>query len=212
MLATALIAIELTTDLDRTISRLFGDAKHGFSLRDSFWLETVMHQWAKYVVTTVVALIATALVLSYALPLWNHCRRLLVFLLLAMALSPLSVALLNAASSRQCPWDIEEFGGSVAYNGLFERPAPGAPPGHCFPAGHASTGFALMAFYFTAHALRRRQAARYALLLTLLAGLVLGFGRVIQGAHFASDVLWAGVICWTVMLLLYTAMIAARRT
>jgi membrane-associated PAP2 superfamily phosphatase len=140
---------------------------------------------------------------------WKHCRRLLAFLLLSMTLSPLSVAFLNATSSRHCPWDIDEFGGSVAYSHLFERPPPGAPPGHCFPAGHASTGFALLAFYFTAYA-RRRQSARYALPLALFAGLVLGFGRVLQGAHFTSHVLWASVSCWAVMVALYMALLAGR--
>lgn len=211
LLAIILVAIEFTTDLDRTVSRFFvGPDAHGFPLRDSFWFETVMHQWAKYVVITAGALIATALVLSYVLPLWMQCRRLLVFLLLSMALGPLSVTLGKAASSRQCPWDIDEFGGSVPYTRLFEPLRPGTPAGHCFPAGHATTGFAIMAFYFTAYALRRRQAARYALLISVFAGLVLGFGRVVQGAHFVSHVFWAGVSCWTVMVGLYMAMLARR--
>jgi membrane-associated PAP2 superfamily phosphatase len=211
LLAVILLAVEFTTDLDRTVSRFFVDPNaHAFPLRNSFWFETVMHQWAKYVVVTAGALIATTLVLSCALRLWMHCRRLLVFLLLSMALGPLSVTLGKAASSRQCPWDIDEFGGSVRYTRLFEPLRPGTPAGHCFPAGHATTGFAIMAFYFTAYALRRRQAARYALLIGVFAGVVLGFGRVVQGAHFASHVFWAGACCWMVMVALYIAMLAGR--
>jgi membrane-associated PAP2 superfamily phosphatase len=211
LLALVLIALEFKTDLDRTISRLFLDADvHGFPLRESFWLEVVMHQWAKYVVITAGALIATALLLSYPLPLWKPRRRLLLFLLLSMALGPLSVTLGKAASSRHCPWDIDEFGGSVPYTRLFEPLGPGTSPGHCFPAGHASAGFALMAFYFIAYALGWQRAARCALVLSTGAGLVLGFGRVLQGAHFTSHVLWAGISCWAVMVALYVALLAGR--
>ena len=37
----------------------------------------------------------------------------------------------------------------------------------------------------------------------LIAGLALGFGRMAQGAHFLSHVLWSGIVCWFVLLALY---------
>jgi membrane-associated PAP2 superfamily phosphatase len=123
----------------------------------------------------------------------------------------LSVTTGKAISSRHCPWDLDEFGGLVPYSHLLEPLPDGVKPGHCFPAGHASTGFALMAFYFAAYALARPRAARHALLFSLAAGSVLGFGRVLQGAHFVSHVLWAGIFCWMVMLLLYRALLPGRQ-
>ena len=211
IVAAVLIGVEVTSDADRVITRLFADPNgHGFPLRASFWLEVVMHQWAKYAVITLGALVASALVLSYIVRGWREGRRILVFLLLAMTLAPLSVTLGKAASSRHCPWDVDEFGGVVPYTRFFEAPQARTPPGHCFPAGHASTGFALFAFYFGAYAQRRRQAARCALLLGIAAGFVLGFGRVLQGAHFTSHVFWSGVTCWTVMLGLYALTLAGR--
>jgi membrane-associated PAP2 superfamily phosphatase len=179
-------------------------------LRSDFWLDVVMHHWVKYAVLTVGTVVGAGVVLSYVVPAWRRHRRVLLFLLAAVTLAPLSVVLGKALSSRHCPWDIDEFGGLVPYTRLFEPLAPHVPAGHCFPAGHASTGFVLMAFYFVAYALRRPRAARYALLFGVCAGLTLGLGRVLQGAHFASHVLWSGLYCWAVMLALYWAGLSGR--
>lgn len=170
-----------------------------------------MHHWTKAAVITLGCLIAASLVLSYVLPVLRAQRAVLLFLVLAMSLAPLSVTLGKALSARHCPWDIDEFGGVVSYTRLLEPIASDTPAGHCFPAGHASTGFALMAFYFAAYASRKRRAARHALLIGIAAGLLLGLGRVLQGAHFASHVLWSALICWTVMVLLYVLILHNRR-
>lgn len=211
LLALVFFTLDQTTDLDLTISRaIYDDHAHAFPLRSRFWLDVVMHHWAKYAVVTLGSLIGGGLVLSYVVPAWKAYRPLLTFVLIAMALAPLSVALGKAASARHCPWDIDEFGGLVPYARIFDTVGPDIPAGHCFPAGHASTGFALMAFYFVAFSLRRHRAARYALLAGVSAGLVLGFGRVLQGAHFTSHVLWSGLLCWMVMLVLYRVTLEGR--
>lgn len=211
LVAIGLLILDHYTDFDRPITRLFYDARlAAFPLRTSFWLDVVAHHWAKYAVVTLGCVVAAGLLLSFALPHLRPDRRLLLFLLLAVSLAPLSVTAGKAASARHCPWDVEEFGGLVPYVKYFEPMAADVDPGHCFPAGHASTGFALMAFYFAAHARRMRRAAGAALVFGIGAGLALGIGRVVQGAHFLSHVLWSGVLCWMVMVLLYAMVISTR--
>ncbi|MDB5905565.1 MAG: phosphoesterase [Betaproteobacteria bacterium] len=214
ILATLLLAVDLTTDLDRTLTRYVYDAHSaGFPLRTSYWLDVVMHHWTKYAVITLGCIAVAGLLLSFALPALRPWRRILLFLALAIALAPLSVTAGKAASARHCPWDIDEFGGLVPYARMFEPTPPSVKPGHCFPAGHASTGFALMAFYFAAHVLGMRRAASAALATGIAAGLILGAGRVLQGAHFASHVAWSGLLCWAVMVVLYALIfrVADRR-
>jgi membrane-associated PAP2 superfamily phosphatase len=211
-LAVMLVAIEATTDLDREITRyLFDPLTRSFPLRHTFLLEDVMHRWAKYVVITIGALMAAGFVLTYILPRWKAWRRVLVFVLLSISLGPLSVTAGKALSNRHCPWDIDEFGGSAPYTRLLEPLPKGVEAGRCFPAGHSSTGFALLAFYFAAYALGWRRTAALALAAALTAGGVLGFGRIVQGAHFMTHVPWAGIYCWTVMALLYRLVLAQRR-
>jgi membrane-associated PAP2 superfamily phosphatase len=205
-LALVLLVLDRTTDFDLALTRLaFDAAAYEFPLRADFWLEVVMHHWTKYAVAMIGCLALGALALTFVVPALRLNRRTLLFIVLAIGLAPLAVTLFKAASARHCPWDVDEFGGYVPYSRLFEPPAPGAPRGHCFPAGHASTGFALMAFYFAAHR-RRSPAAPLTLAVGAGAGLVLGFGRVLQGAHFASHVGWSGLLCWMVMVALYAAL------
>ena len=211
VLAVALFVLDRVTDLDRTLTRYaFDTATSEFPMRGDFWIDVVMHHWAKYAVAMVGCLALGALVLTFALPALRFDRRILLFLVLAIGLAPLSVTLAKAASAQHCPWDVEEFGGYVPYTHLFEAHASSDRPGHCFPAGHASTGFALMAFYFAAHR-RRSAAAPLALAGGAGAGLVLGYGRVLQGAHFPSHVAWSGLMCWMVMVALYAAVFASVR-
>jgi membrane-associated PAP2 superfamily phosphatase len=207
LLAVLLIVLNITTDIDRTITRYGYDATAAdFPLRMNFWLDVVMHHWTKYAVATIGCLAAGALVLTFVVPTLAFDRRLLLFFVLALGLAPLAVTVAKATSARHCPWDVDEFGGYVPYEKLFEAPPVALRPGHCFPAGHASTCFALLAFYFVAHRRRMRYGAPLALAGGIAAGIVLGYGRVLQGAHFPSHVAWAGLMCWAVMVGLYAAL------
>ncbi len=90
---------------------------------------------------------------------------------------------------RPRPRDIDQFGGSMQYCELWQIGVPGK--GKSFPCGHASVGFFLMIPYF----LLRNRHPKWAVAVFaggLSYGLLMGIGRMIQGAHFATDVLWSG--------------------
>jgi membrane-associated PAP2 superfamily phosphatase len=122
------------------------------------------------------------------------------------------VVLLKAFSARQCPWNLQEYGGFAPHFALFDAVPHGAAPGHCFPSGHASTGFCLLAFYFAGLALDNRRLARVGLWGSLAAGMILGMGRVAQGAHFFSHNLWSALVCWLVILALYIAIMGTAES
>lgn len=143
--------------------------------------------------------------MSSILPALREQRRLLLFLSLAMTLATAAVSFLKSGSPRHCPYDLIEFGGLEAHLGLFEAARPGHTLGHCFPAGHASAGFCLLAFYFAGHALGRRGLALAGLWGGFGAGMAFGMARVAQGAHFLSHNLWSAGVCWLVILVLYIA-------
>lgn len=202
-IAALLLALE-TTAMDATISGWFFDRAAGaFPLRHDSFLEVFAHQYMKQLVVVVACCVIAIYFLSFVLPELKPQRRLLLFLSLSLTLAPLAVVLLKAASPRHCPWDLLEYGGFAPHLSLFDDVPAGLPPGHCFPAGHASTGFCLMAFYFAGRALRRRWSARIALIGGIAAGLGLGLGRIVQGAHFLSHVLWSGLVCWLVIVALH---------
>lgn len=210
LLMAALVLLE-GTNTDIATSRWFFDtATQTFPLRQTFLLETVLHYWTKYVVILATCLLAAAYAYTYLVPALLRQRRQLLFLVLAMTLAPLAVTTLKEITDRPCPWDLVAFGGSTPYTKLFTARRQPHAPGLCFPAGHPATGFALMALFFVAHRERRRRLAAAALLVGVASGLVLGLGRIAQGAHFLSHVLWSGLVCWLVMVGLYALLFTPR--
>jgi membrane-associated PAP2 superfamily phosphatase len=200
-LTLLLLALDRTS-LDSTVSGWFFDrATEAFPLHYSSVLEVFAHHYAKELVIALEGCVIALFLLSYVLPELSPARRRLGFLSLALALAPLAVALLKLGSYRHCPWDVAEFGGFAPHLALFDAVPARLPPGHCFPAGHPSTGFCLMAFYFALRGTAAHRWARPALAAGIAAGLLLGLGRIAQGAHFLSHVLWSGVVCWLVIVI-----------
>ena len=179
---------------DLWLAHLAGDAG-GFALRDHWWLNQVMHSGGRW--------LAWALALALCLAVWwpqGVLQRLPLSRRLQLAgtvlASVLMVSLLKSVNPASCPWDLAGFGGlahPVSHWAWWS--APGGAAGRCFPAGHASAGFAFIGGYFVF----RQQLpalARRCLLLALAAGMVLGLGQQWRGAHFMSHTLWSGWLCW----------------
>lgn len=195
--AAGLLLVLLLWDhsgLDLTLARWFGTAQ-GFAWRDNWWLTKVMHDWAH----NLSWLVLLALLLGVRWP-WGWMRWLSPVGRWQFALGPLVVALLismlKGANATSCPWDVAEFGGPATHLSHwlgFVRGDGGG--GHCFPAGHASSGFSFVAGYFVLRRQVPEVAGRW-LAGALLAGLMLGVVQQVRGAHFMSHTLWTGWLCW----------------
>ena len=105
------------------------------------------------------------------------------------------MSLLKGISVTSCPWDLQAFGGVARYVSHWSLLGDGGA-GHCFPAGHAASGFAFVSGYF---AFRKHDQvlARRWLTAALAAGFALGIAQQLRGAHFMSHTLWTAWICWT---------------
>jgi membrane-associated PAP2 superfamily phosphatase len=110
-------------------------------------------------------------------------------------LTVLCISLLKSVSPAACPWDLVAYGGAAQPVSHWHLWAPTAAGGRCFPAGHASAGFAFIGGYFVFRD-RSPALARRWLIAALAAGLVLGLTQQWRGAHFMSHTLWSGWFCW----------------
>lgn len=199
----ALLALE-STPLDSIISNWFFDpVTNGFPLRYSFVMEVIGHHFLKEVVIMIDAAILALYVLSFVIPELKRHRQVLLFLSLALILAPLAVALLKVTSVRHCPWNLTEYGGFAPHLSLFDASLKPLAAGHCFPAGHASAGFSMLAFYFAGRVSGKSWLSRLGLWGGLVAGMVFGMARVAQGAHFLSHTLWSALVCWLVIAIVY---------
>jgi membrane-associated PAP2 superfamily phosphatase len=125
-----------------------------------------------------------------------------VFLLAVFVIGPgLIVNLaLKTVWGRPRPHQVEEFGGKYHFVPVG---TPGSMRGHnsSFPSGHASVAFYLMTPAFLVGR-RRPWLARGLLAAGLIYGGGMGAVRVIQGGHFASDVVWSAAIVYFTAALL----------
>ena len=180
---------------DLKMAAIWGESG-GFPLRTHWWMVKIMHEGAR----TLGWVFLLAMLIGIWRP-WGALRtmatadRVGVFLSVVCAL--LSVILIKGFSQTTCPWDLQVFGGAIPYVSHWDFSQSDGGGGHCFPAGHASTGFAFMAAYF---GLKQSGAptARTWLGLAVLLGFVLGISQQVRGAHFMSHTLWTAWLCWTV--------------
>lgn len=128
---------------------------------------------------------------------WVWTSRRLVTLACMMALGVGGVVnfALKSHSGRPRPVDTLQFGGGARFQPALSFEGP-CTRNCSFVSGHAATGFALMAWGLGGSlATRRRWLWR-----GLLLGALVGAGRVMQGGHYLSDVLFAaifiGLTCW----------------
>lgn len=126
-----------------------------------------------------------------------------LFVLIALLIGPglLVNGILKPWWPRPRPNQITEFGGPLPYVQAWEayHAARGAKS---FPSGHASMGF----FLITPAFLIWRRYPGYAVAFVLLGlgvGSAIGLARVVQGRHFASDVLWSAAAVYYSDLLCY---------
>lgn len=183
----------------------FDPAARVFPLGDHWFVEGVMHEYGKLVGRGLASALALAALASWWWKPLRPWRLHLLYLLLAMATGPTLVGDLKHLSNVYCPSQLYAFGGSHPFQQPFAVPA-GSDDGSCWPAGHASYGFALLPLYFALRDRAPRQA-RAALLVAIAWGNVLGLGRVLQGAHFPSHQLWSWAICWLAALAWYVALL-----
>ncbi|MEQ9491818.1 MAG: phosphatase PAP2 family protein [Alphaproteobacteria bacterium] len=115
----------------------------------------------------------------------NH-RRGLIILVLSLALVPTTVAVLKKATNVACPGKVEQFGGPLPHVDVFDTYPDDARPDavqRCFPAGHASGGYALLGLIFLFRRPGLRVAAGSG---AIAAGSLMGAYKMAIGDHFLS--------------------------
>ncbi|WP_273526968.1 phosphatase PAP2 family protein [Pseudomonas sp.] len=208
-LLMAALLIGEPSQLDFALSRLFYEPGAGFVGRHSWLLEDFLHDRVKQLVILIGVLAIAGFLLSLLPTRLARSRRPLGYLVLALGLSTSIVSPLKTLTGVHCPWSLSEFGGTQTFTPLLADRAPTLKPGRCWPGGHASAGFSLLALYFVLRD-RRPRLAHIALGVALALGTLMSAGRVMQGAHFASHNLWTLLFDWTICLVCYRLLLYRR--
>ena len=180
-----------------------------WALRDSVLTSTVIHKLGRDASILAWLLVVVAGVIAWRKPRLQAWRRPLLCLALSVLASTLLVSVLKHLIHMDCPWDLQAYGGQRPFIGLFQARPAGLHSSGCFPAGHASAGYAWVALYF--FFLSVRPTWRWWGLGTGLGtGLLFGISQQLRGAHFLSHDLWTLMIAWLVALMLYRWLVHGR--
>ena len=215
------------TQVDIAFSNLlFDPVSQTFPLDHIRLFEQFTHKWARIVPNWTAEIALIGGLLSFAWPRINRqkypgfsailerskvapvlrftteYRRDFWFVVFAFALCTGVIHFLKAHTSVYCPIETTLYGGKLAhiewYSNfqLFKE----AGDGRCWPGGHASGGFTMLALYFVA----RRHQWRFSKAIlwgSLGLGFIYGTTRVLQGWHYMSHTFWAGIFVWLTCLL-----------
>lgn len=192
LLATLLFR---TTDVDFRVSNFFYDMESGGFPLANHPLLIGLYYWG-LVPAWLLGIGSSAVLATAAFRTVSAGGKYGAFFLLALlALGP--ILLVNSAYKghwgRPRPDQTTHFGGTQPFLRVLDK----GPAGdyHSFPSGHAAAGFSMIAPAFLLYR-RRPRAAGACLVFGFACGLIVGLGRVVQGRHFASDVLWAAAVVY----------------
>jgi membrane-associated PAP2 superfamily phosphatase len=189
--------------------RVYAGEGHAWSLKDHFMTEQLIHIGGKRLSAVAWLGVLLAWAASLRVPALRQWRRPLLYLWMSVLLATTLVGAIKRGSGVDCPWDLLRYGGDRPYFGWYSLRPAGMADASCFPAGHASAGYAWVALYFFLSVRRAAWRVR-GLAIGLIAGAVFGIAQQLRGAHFLSHDLSTLMICWSSALLLYVGMLASR--
>lgn len=131
----------------------------------------------------------------------------LIIILLSSIIVPLSIGSLKAVTNMPCPKNIQHFNGKYpdvnvfeCYPQEFKEKNPDCKI-KCWPAGHASGGFALLSLFFL---FKSQKNQKRAVIIALSVGFSMGIYKMLIGDHFFSHTIITMLIAWLIILVIYS--------
>jgi len=201
-LLAVMALFSLWPEIDLKFSAIFFDAQARHFVGNHSTLADAMYGGIPEMTRVAIVLVIGAFLVSLCLR-GERGRRWRIrtgFLVASLALSQgLIVDLaLKDGWNRARPHHIAEFGGEDRFTPALV-PSDQCQQNCSFVSGHAAAGFAFVTFGFLGGAVARRRWT----LAGLALGLIVGFGRITQGDHFLSDVVFAFYVVWFSALLVW---------
>lgn len=195
---TAAVIFTLWPQLDLMLAARFYVPGAGFPMGQAWWMQLIYVVVAKTGLLAFLWLFLLLVGFHPGVREWVPRRAVTAYLLAALAVGPGLIVntILKDHWGRPRPVHLMQFGGESTFTPALQ-PSDQCSRNCAFVSGHAAAGFYPMAGFWVTR--RRRWLAGGAVF-----GLLVGFTRMAMGAHFLSDVLFAGLIvyftCWLLSL------------
>lgn len=203
ILCLATIIIWLT-NADIRVASLFYSPDAGWFLKDHPPWTFLYH----YGMVPAFSLAAIALLIflgSFFISRIRQYRKMAILLILLLILGPGLIinTVLKDHWGRPRPNEIAIFNGENSYLPIWE--VGRNQQNRSFPSGHAAIGYFLIAPFFPFRKVYKLWA-RFFLTLGIAYGSLMGLGRMAQGGHFLSDVIWSCGLIYITGIILYYCM------
>lgn len=200
----AVIALFQFTELDIFVQNFF----YNFEIKK--WLidknEPILKFFLYDEIKILLFIIGVAIFLSLIFlrkkKLIQEYKKGLTIVLLSAIFVPLIIGSLKAITNTPCPCNIVHFNGSYPEIKVFDsypKDFIQMSKIKCWPAGHASGGFALMALFFLFKTAKNQKRA---LVVALIIGWSMGTYKMLLGDHFLSHTIITMIMAWLIILII----------
>ncbi|ADR34995.1 phosphoesterase PA-phosphatase-like protein [Sulfuricurvum kujiense DSM 16994] len=162
-------------------------------------LNFIFYDGIKRLIIIVNVLVLIALVVWWKKPFLARYRKGLIIVLLSSIFVPIIVGSFKATTNIPCPKNLEIYGGIYPHTCVWEKyPSTfcNQKKIKCWPAGHASGGFALLSLFYL---FRKRRAKIIALSGVMVVGWSMGTYKMLIGDHFLSHTVITMIMAWLII-------------
>lgn len=208
LLLGVVLGLEYYTDWDIILQNYFYDAPNRqwmINPAEHKQLSIFFYKGLKNILIAIGAFSLLYLAASLKYDNLKSHRKPFLILLLSIIFVPVIVAGAKYITNVYCPYQLDIYNGINPFVRVLDSYPEGfvqLKPGRCFPAGHATAGFALMALFYCFKTRRNR-------ILGLLAGIALGWTagiyQMMRGQHFLSHTLFSMIASFMVIMVINAA-------
>ena len=165
-------------------------------------LKFIFYDGIKRLLIVVAVLFLLGLIIGWKKPWMKSYRRGLIIVVLSSIIVPLMVGSLKSVTNIPCPKSLDIFDGTYPHTCVWEKyPTKFChlEKQKCWPAGHASGGFALLSLIFLLHSRRNKIIAGS---VAMVIGWSMGSYKMLIGDHFLSHSAITMVLAWLIIVLI----------
>lgn len=184
--------------IDIWITSLFFNPSNNFYLKETPFI-LFLYQSIRVLTIGILIILFILLIGVYIRnkPVLSVSKKQLIYLLLVLMLGPGLIVnvVFKKHWGRARPCETAEFGGSKVFTPAF---VVSNENGKSFVSGHAAVGF-----YFVSFAMLLKRHRKKIFSIAVAYGTLVGVGRIVQGDHFLSDVIFSFFFVYCVARVLY---------
>ena len=205
ILLVATVVLFQFTDLDIEVENFFYNFQTHKWLVDenNKLLDLIFYSGIKKVLVAFGLSLLFILIFLRNKPLFKPYKKGLLVVVLSFIFIPLIVGGLKDITNTPCPNDLKIYGGEYPDIKVLTPYPPNSPLKcknvRCWPAGHASGGFALMALFFL---FKSKKNKLLALSLGLSVGWSMGLYKMFVGDHFLSHTIVTMLFAYLIMFII----------